>query len=278
MSYYFVGGSQRSGTTLLQTILCQDEAVNPLVPEAKYLRHLVAAYRFGKQTFGAETRAYFRDLQGYVLFNRNVVSLMLEQTRALYAGATHLCLREPHLTQYFPELYELLPDARFVCIVRDPRDVIASMVEVGARLARDGMAADAMARLFTSRRMSDLSAHYLSFYAPIVRYNVEGFRARCPFIRYEDLVERPAEYLGRLRELTGLALADYDPARAPDTGEVDYRQSGQYQRAWNSALYTSKVEDSRIGRYREVLTAEEVAEVDRACAEFMRRFGYAPGA
>lgn len=278
MSYLFVGGSQRSGTTLLQTILCQDDTVNPLVPEAKYLRHLVAAYRFGKQTFASETHAYFRDLQGYVQFNRNLVSLMLEQARALYAGATHLCLREPHLTQYFPELYELLPDVRFICIVRDPRDVIASMVEVGMRLAQDGLAGDAMARLFTSRRMTDLSAHYLSFYAPAVRYNVQGFRARCPFIRYEDLVERPAEFLGRLRELTGLALADYDPARAPDTGQVDYQRAGHYQRAWNSALYTSKVEDSRIGRYRDVLTHEEVAEVERCCAEFMRRFHYAPDA
>ena len=276
MSSIFVGGSQRSGTTLLQTLLCQDETVNPLIGEAKYLRHLLVAYRFGKMNFSTETKDYFHDPAAYRLFNRNLLSLFLEQTRALYPRASHLVLREPHLTMYFPDLHELVPDALFICIVRDPRDAVASMIDVGEKLTAGGQAQDAMARLFASRRIDAICAHYLSFYAPAFAARSETFRRRCAFVRYEDLVQRPAEYLGRLRALTGLALANCDPARAPDTGRVDYSAAGDYQRAWNTPLSGSKVEDSQIGRYRNVLQPGEVSDIERNCAPLIQRFSYAP--
>jgi len=278
MTTYFVGGSQRSGTTLLQTILCQDQAVNPLIAEAKYLRHLLAAYRFGKQNFAHETKDYFADLAAYRLFNGHVVGAFLEQVRARFAGACHLVLREPHLTLFFPELAELIADCRFLCVVRDPRDIVASMIEVGARLAAGESRGDAMTRLFASRDIGAIAAHALSFYAPLLHANQPALRERTTFVRYEDLVQRPAEYLGHLRSLTGLALAHYDPARPADTGVVDYANRRPYEQAWNSNLYGQRVEDSRVGHHAEVLTAAEAARVCETCASYMQQFGYLPRA
>lgn len=274
MSWIFVGGSQRGGTTLLQTLLCQDAEVNPLIQEAKYLRHLVAAYRFGKSQFQNETRDYFRDADGYLAFNRKLVRAFLENTLSLFPGRKHLVLREPHLTMLFPELGELLPKARFLCVIRDPRDVIASMIEVGKKLKAQGTATDSMARLFIGRNIDHLSQHVLSFYEPVFRSRASSLRERIHFLRYEDLVRDPDQQLQIIRRFTGLKLAGIDPHADPDTGKVDHNRGSAYQRAWKTDKDGKAIADDSIGRYRKVLDRKEVAAIEKNCARLMARFKY----
>lgn len=273
MAIFFVGGSQRSGTTLLQTVLCQDPEVNPLIQEAKYLRHLLSGYQFGRQMFDRETKDYFVDLDQYRNFNSRIVRSFLKNTLSIYKPARHLVLREPHLTMLFPELAELLPRAKFVCVVRDPRDVIASMVRVGQKLGTHA-ASDAMGRLFQARDMTALSRHVMSFYRPVIKNAADGLRGRLLFLRYEDLVAEPGAAVQKLRGFTGIALGTYDAATEPDTGRVNYRQLDEYRSAWSTEQYTGKVTDSRIGAHAEVLDEAECLEIAKQCAGFMHRFGY----
>ena len=274
MGWIFVGGSQRGGTTLLQTILCQDAEANPLIQEAKYLRHLVGAYRFGKAQFQIETKDYFRDVDSYLAFNRKLLRAFLENTLSLFPGKKHLVLREPHLTMYFPELSELLPRARFVCVIRDPRDVIASMIEVGRKMKAQGTTGDAMARLFIGRNMEQLSQHVLSFYEPLFQRSATALRERLHFLRYEDLVQHPDQQLEIMRRVTGLRLAGIDPHADPDLGKVDHGRGSAYQRAWKTEKDGKGIADDSIGRYRKVLESEEIAAIERLCTRLMTRFNY----
>lgn len=276
MSVIFVGGSQRGGTTLLQTLLCQDRTVNPLIQEAKYFRHLVAAYRFGRGQFDVETKDYFRDLDDYVAFNRSMVRTFLKHTLELFPGRKHLVLREPHLTMLFPELAELLPKAAFLCVVRDPRDVVASMIDVGGKLKQQG-ASDAMARLFGSRDIPQICAHFLSFYEPLFKSKVPGFRDRLLFLRYEDLVRAPGKQMEALRKFTGLKLQDVDPTAEPDTGRVDHARGSRYQNAWKTEKDGRALSDGSIGRHVEVLKSGEIEEVEKLCGRYMAQFKYKPG-
>jgi hypothetical protein len=278
MRTIFVGGSQRSGTTLLQTILCASGATNPMIGEAKYFRQLVQAYVFGKRQFASETRDYFKDPEELRAFHGGLVQAFLEHTRARFAGAQHLVLKEPHLTMLFPEIAELLPEARFVCVVRDPRDVIASMIEVGRKLAAEGIADDAMGRLFVRRDMAALSRHFLSFYVPALRSASPGFMERCLFLRYEDLVQKPEATLKQVADFTGLDLASIDAAADPGTGEVDFDKVNAYRKAWVTKLYGRKADASRIGAFRKVLQPAEVAAVVQNCRGLMTRFNYPFGA
>lgn len=260
---------------MLQTVLCQEATVNPLIQEAKYLRHLVGAYQFGKQHFKTETRDYFRDFEAYLNFNRRIVRAFMKQLSSQFPEARHLVLREPHLTMLFPELAQLLTGARFVCVVRDPRDTIASMIEVGKKLKDGQISQDAMARLFTSGDMKAISRHYLSFYQPVLRLTQPEFQRRVLMIRYEDLVTEPVASIRTLRKFTGIPLENFDPDRDPDTGKIDYRQLDTYRKAWASESYSRKITGSRMGRYADVLSREEVETINSTCAEFMKRFNYA---
>ena len=51
MNYVFIGGCARTGTTLMQSILCSDSATNPLIPEAQWLGRLLSMYKWSLGTF-----------------------------------------------------------------------------------------------------------------------------------------------------------------------------------------------------------------------------------
>lgn len=274
MAAIFVGGSQRSGTTLVQTILCRSSGANPMAGEVKYLRQMVQAYAFGKRQFGVETHDYFKDPEELQRFHGGLMEAFLAHARAHFK-CQHLVLKEPHLTMLFPELAELLPGARFVCVVRDPRDVIASMIEVGQKMSASGIKDEPMADLFARRNMRELCRHYLSFYAPALRSASAGFMERSLFLRYEDLAQAPEKALDTLTRFTGLDLGGFDAAKEdPGTGKVDFQSVSEYRRTWVTELYGKKISEARIGAFRKVLKPKEVAEIAQHCRGLMQRFKY----
>lgn len=267
----FVGGAQRSGTTLLQRLLCQDPRANPMLGEAKYLRNLLAAYRQACLNFEAETCFYFPDRDALRLFHVGIVEQLLARTRSLYPGTGALVLKEPHLTLYFPELAELLARARFLLIVRDPRDAVASMIRVGERLAAGG-ADDVFVRLFAGRDMAALGRHYLSFYMPAL--SAAALAGRLLLLRYEDLVADPGAVVARAAAFAGLDAHAIDPARRDEGEALEARRQSPYKRAWLTDLDAAPVSAERIGAYRGVLSEQEARALGTACAAFMERFGY----
>ena len=86
MKSIFIGGSQRSGTTMLQLLLCQCEQVNPMIHEAQILYAYVQAYRIGKSRFNIDGKDYFRDENAYLEFNRRWFEDFIESISGMYSG------------------------------------------------------------------------------------------------------------------------------------------------------------------------------------------------
>ncbi len=267
MATFFVGGSQRAGTTLLQQLLCQDKTVNPMIREASYFRVLVQAYHYGKHDFTHDARYYF-DTPGELRdFHRKIIAGFIEHTRGRFPGASNLVLKDPLLTMYFPEILELVDDVLFVIILRDPRDAIASMVRVGDKLAAEGEP-----HFFQQRNMKQLSSHYKKFYIPaLTRKNVE-FKNKSLIIRYEDLVSHTDKTLEILRRFTKLEL----PWKSTDilgSGKIVDQSAGRY-RAWYARNMDTRVHADSIGRYTDTLTDSEITIIEQECQMILVSYQY----
>ena len=146
MATIFVGGCQRTGTSAVQQLLCQLPEANPYLHEAAFVRMQVTCYAEARQSFDNGHDGYFGSRENLRQFQAGVVQAFLEHATRILGGCKHLILKEPHLTMLWPFLFELVPDAHFLLLMRDPRDVIASMIQVGERQKAVGQN-----YLFTSR-------------------------------------------------------------------------------------------------------------------------------
>ena len=265
MRFLFVGGSQRSGTTLLQKLLCLSPAATPKLAEASYLRMLMQAYVQAKVDFEHDTSSYFDDVEDLRQFHTGFVHAFLNRTLARCDGASTLILKEPHLTQLFPQLFELVPESRYVLIMRDPRDIMASMISVGERMAAQGQQ-----HFFQQRDIAQLSNLIKSFYAPTLNNQDQTYRSRTLVIRYEDLIQNTADLRTTLAGFTGLDLNVDESGIATPREDKD---QPRYQ-PWYTDNSERDINASSIGRYKQVLTAQEIETAENTCSDIIELFHY----
>jgi hypothetical protein len=269
MAYFFVGGAPRSGGTLLTSILCADTTCNPLLRETHYLREQVQLYKRCKTYFKEnEQRNYFADEDELCSFTREWVMALLEKIRARYAPIEHIVLKSFPLTFEFPELYELLPEARFLVTLRDPRDGIASQVVVGEKQAKAGK------NVRFPRDMRQLVWEYQGLYSACVNSQDAAFKSRILYVKYEDLVGDAEKELARIRDFTGLSLADFDPARGWQSSQRDFQGVVEAGDPYTSPLYGQGMSKQRIHRYKDVLTRDEIRFIEQNAVQYFQHFGY----
>lgn len=137
-----------------------------MLPEAYYLRCLMEAYHAGLRSPQKLAPSHFVTISEYVDFNRSVVSSYLEHIRQRYSRTKRIVLKEPDLTKYFPQLHQLCHDAQFICMVRDPRDTVSSILNVFLRKLEQG-AEDYQSSLAQSRDVEQICHYCISFYKPL---------------------------------------------------------------------------------------------------------------
>jgi hypothetical protein len=158
-------------------------------------------------------------------------------------------------------LSELYAGAREVVLVRDFRDMVASIFAFNSKRGYAGFGRD--------RAESDVE--YVSTQvAESVEGLVDGWRARSPkahLLRYEDLVRRPPE---TVRE-----LLDYLELEAgPETLET---MLASLEAPESEVHRTAAAAEHSIGRWRQELSAEVQEACAAALGPGLREFGYEDG-
>jgi len=270
MSYVFVGGAARSGTTLLHSILCSTPATNAPVYEDSTIRHLAMSYEDVARMFDRHGRFIFTDRLDARRFHREMLLRYLAKSQSAWPGAQHLVVKHPLLTAHFPTLATLLPRARFVIAVRDPRAIIASLMAVAARGSEN------FPRAAVEREIDAYIARFRLHYSEAQRHFFRTDRERCLWVRYEDMVADPRGTAAQLGRFAGIDLSGYDPEApwrgwADGTVDLSERAAAPYY----SPLWGRPVSAERTEAWRSELSEAEAQEIARRTASFMRRFGYA---
>lgn len=273
MTTFFVGGCMRTGKSLLTSILCSDPSTNPMIAEVQYLTQMVSSYRWGRKFFTESLSDTFETPDDFKQFNQHWVGDYLKRTRERFSPCTHLVLKNPEMTPLFPEVHELVDDAKFLVLIRDPRDTIASIMEVARKQLEAGQKTK-----FTKMRndMKQMSTHYRSYYVRLFSDELTDLRRETLCLRYEDLVLNFSDTVEKIARFTDLRLTDFDPDAGWRRSSInsEQRKDSAVLSPWRTELRGKPVSSQRIGRFRERLTRDQVAIIERECAAYLRGFGY----
>jgi hypothetical protein len=251
----FVLGAPRSGTTFLGSCI-------GALPEVSYHfepRVTKAAARQVYEGTWSEQRAAR-------VFRRSYRLLLL----AAGDGGRRFVEKNPENCFVVPFLVQAFPDARFVQIIRDGRDVAVSHAEkpwLSARSAgtgqrgRGGQAWGPWARWWVEpeRAAEFAAASDLTRTAWSWRRFTETARSalaqlpahRVLTVRYEDVVQRP-------QEAAATIAAFFGHAEAPES--------------LRAALATA--DPSSVGRWRKALDDDGLADVEREAGALLQELGY----
>ena len=157
---------------------------------------------------------------------------------------------------------ELYPAAREVILVRDFRDMVASMFSYNEKRGRAG---------FRRGEAATDSDYVLTMVGPEADALAEIWRRRgrqAHLLRYEDLVRRPEETVHALLAHVGLDTSD--AVLAPMLASLENRDSG------SEGHRTVADAAESIGRWRRDLSREVVEACETALGPSLEAFGYEP--
>jgi hypothetical protein len=257
----FVYGPARSGTTLLASLLARGDAY-PLLPECTIITAALA-HRLTYLSVAADQHRYKSyaidddTLDGYY---RTLIDRFIDNAAASFPRANkHLILKDPELCLIAEHVHRFISrPVKSVCIVRDPRDVIASMYEVRRRAGEN------------APDLGQIMMYIKSQYDGLIRALDVPHSANPTFlVRYEDLVNRDPDTIRRLEEFCGYALdiEDYEgvPTEALVTDSPFFKTT-----------LLGPVLSERVGSHAAVLDAGQLQKVEDLFASVLARFDYEP--
>ena len=260
MKLILVGGAQRSGTTLLQTLLV-NAFQSPNLPEAHILSDILAAYKRAK-AFGNKTGYFYATDDDLGAFFQSFAERHIEDIVAKAKPSAALVLKDPNFIQVLDEAASLFPHSVRIVCMRDPRDIAASFVQIGQR-----QQAATKPGKYERRDINFISKKILASYQPLLN----AATPKAVVIHYEETVRDPKGVVATLASEMGLDVA-LDRIERP----VWLDAQARHETSWITDLEGAEASPASIGSFKRVLTGDEVATVQQICAPIMGQFGYPP--
>lgn len=252
----FVGGSPRSGTTLLQNILDSHPDIFG-GPEFLHLPDIIDLRTKLHRSLNREWITLYCSHEQIDAKIRAFIESFFSPVVATHQ-AKFLSEKTPENVLVFSELAELFPEARFIHVVRDPRAIVASMLEVGAR-AREK-------KVRTSRFTYNIheAIQYLQ------KCLDAGFRAGQAFpdkvltVRYERLVTKPEQEIRKICNHLGV---DWHPAMMTPADQRHYGEHAitvKSDELWyDRQTYYSNPNTTSLEKWKRTLTpAQQIAVIN----------------
>jgi hypothetical protein len=284
----FVVGAARSGTTLLRMMLdAHGQLALPF--ETQLLPELIAARDAGATPeelsellvthrrwpdFGLDAERMRSEFTAGEPFELGEAMRAFYRAYAEAQGKPRWGDKSPGYALHIRSIAEILPEAHFVHLIRDGRDVRLSQLRRGTDHPNAAKHARRWKRrVKKGRRQGGKVDHYME-------------------VRYESLIADPEPELRRICEFVAL---DFDPAmlayhqRAGERlGEIDRDLAAGQENAEERERPLFKASDrldfhrltteppraDRVGKWRDQMPAEDLAEFERVAGDLLAELGY----
>lgn len=282
---FFILGNPRSGTSMFRLMLNRHPMI-VVPPECGYILWFYESYknhdfadakvrkRFTValasarkfETWGVSSESLFRFLKGYEVRSYADVCSLIHSFYAV--NHDKIPERWGDKNNYYigetGKLRALFPESRFLFLVRDPRDVYVSYLEMKALRTDSAYAPNltvALQEFCDEWNRNWKTAHQFS----------ENEASKVMLLKYEDIVLQTERSLRSVLAFLGVGFhrSVLSPVASPRFIEREPYKT----RDWK--LLTDLAPDGRrIGRFREALTRDQADFVEVNCRVGMTRMGY----
>jgi len=260
-------GVRRSGTTLLNNLLCRGPGGHPHLAEAQPLTRLLEALAWCEANYQTISADFFADAADFNTFGREICDAFIEHAGRACGEPQRLILKNPELSLHTSKLLEFWPNAHVIACVRDPRDQVASEVLVEQRRAGGEFPV-------SKEQIERLCATYSDYLDPVLAAD-RAAPGRIQFVRYEDVVREPKATAQAVARRCGFELSVSHTEHWPDERNLLARSA--HLPAF-VPLYGKPVTDERVGAGARLLTPEAISLIEKTLAPHFTRFGYERGA
>jgi Sulfotransferase family len=279
----FIVGVPRSGTTLLRLML-DAHSLMAIPPETHFIPKLIRLVEHSKGNprdavvelvtkhrrwpdFELEPAAFEARLDAAPQLDAATVVRSFYEAYAEAQGKPRWGEKTPQYLRMMGRIARTLPEAHFVHIIRDGRDVALSLlsVEWGPTNVRHA-AEQWVDEIHTARRKLSRIPHYIE-------------------TRFEELVSDPEPLLRRVCEFVELefepAMLSYHQSAARRMGEMqrDFEIAGgptltPEERVRQHALVSAPPSTAAAGRWQEAMDPADVGAFEEIAGEMLNELGY----
>jgi len=252
-----ISGPPRSGTTLVNRILCTSPYCASFLPECSFITKQIEQYAnillyADKERFSA----YFSTREECRTCFQQCVEAHLESLSKVNPHVNvyeYIVLKDPMLSHYLQHAQDLLPgDTRFIIMVRHPLGVVASMKKVIIKQGSGWNIKAAVDDMF-------------NFYFQVHHARETAKISSACFVRYEDFV------LGQWSELESFLGFSISDESVLSKHKREFNQADPFY----SPLYEKPISDERIRGWRDQLSDLEISYIRDVFSGVMAYWQYA---
>jgi hypothetical protein len=202
------------------------------------------------------TEAEFRD------FLKSFLERVYSKVIATKPQATHILDKHPRYSPFVDDIHHFIPQARFIHIIRDGRDVAVSLSAAHRQLGwftrepLHGYGTVWKRALLAARKASAYDGRYLE-------------------VRYEQLCAQPADTLKTVFGFCGLSAGDEWVKAIVEKHEFQNLKRSRVTPAESVKLPEGHYREGKVGRWRQEFTSIQRYYFDRVAGDLLRELGYA---
>lgn len=270
----FIIGTERSGSNLLRLILNSHSAI--AVPHPPHILKYFSQFaeNYGDLRQHKNLKRLTDDILGLLAVHIYPWDLQLQAEEIMagapspdvigifysiynayqkHCGKRRWACKSTFMIHHLAKIVETCPEAKFLWLVRDPRDVAAS--------SRKSIFSP-FHPYFTVQLWRAQQLLGLHFY--------EGQGAdRCCLVRYEDLIGDPE---GTVRKICSFIHEEYEPAMLQFYQSKSAQKSESLSGAWKNTA--SPILPGNKNKFVSELSSSEIGLIEEETGDLMARFGY----